>query len=73
MQVIFVGESLTFSHCFSDRDGNLGEQKKLFWVSRYFSPEGDRLLEVDGISFRGFSYHQAVDCLSKTGEVNTCL
>ncbi|TNN04155.1 hypothetical protein fugu_001184 [Takifugu bimaculatus] len=30
---------------------------------------GDRLLEVDGISFRGFSYHQAVDCLSKTGEV----
>ncbi|CAF90615.1 unnamed protein product [Tetraodon nigroviridis] len=34
-------------------------------------PDGDRLLEVDGISFRGFSYQQAVDCLSKTGEVVT--
>lgn len=37
----------------------------------YFCPAGDRLLEVDGISFRGFSYHQAVDCLSQTGEVVT--
>ncbi|XP_041819149.1 FERM and PDZ domain-containing protein 2 [Chelmon rostratus] len=32
---------------------------------------GDRLLEVDGISFQGFTYHQAVSCLSKTGEVVT--
>ncbi|KAM6897507.1 FERM and PDZ domain-containing protein 2 [Xenentodon cancila] len=30
---------------------------------------GDRLLEVDGINFHGFTYQQAVDCLSKTGEV----
>ncbi|XP_028332371.1 tyrosine-protein phosphatase non-receptor type 13 [Gouania willdenowi] len=30
---------------------------------------GDRLVEVDGISFQGFSYQQAVDCLSKAGEV----
>ncbi|XP_030019311.1 FERM and PDZ domain-containing protein 2 isoform X3 [Sphaeramia orbicularis] len=30
---------------------------------------GDRLLEVDGISFEGFTYQQAVECLSKTGEV----
>ncbi|XP_044035436.1 FERM and PDZ domain-containing protein 2 isoform X2 [Siniperca chuatsi] len=30
---------------------------------------GDRLLEVDGISFQGFTYQQAVECLSKTGEV----
>ncbi|XP_019108800.2 FERM and PDZ domain-containing protein 2 isoform X1 [Larimichthys crocea] len=32
---------------------------------------GDRLLEVDGVSFKGFTYHQAVGCLSKTGEVVT--
>ncbi|XP_040885137.1 tyrosine-protein phosphatase non-receptor type 13 [Toxotes jaculatrix] len=32
---------------------------------------GDRLLEVDGISFQGFTYQQAVECLSKTGEVVT--
>ncbi|XP_073345028.1 FERM and PDZ domain-containing protein 2 [Pagrus major] len=32
---------------------------------------GDRLLEVDGISFQGFTYHQAVGCLSKTGQVVT--
>ncbi|KAM9337028.1 FERM and PDZ domain-containing protein 2 [Symphorus nematophorus] len=32
---------------------------------------GDRLLEVDGVSFQGFTYHQAVGCLSKTGEVVT--
>ncbi|KAM7371145.1 hypothetical protein PAMP_010636 [Pampus punctatissimus] len=31
----------------------------------------DRLLEVDGISFQGFTYQQAVECLSKTGEVVT--
>ncbi|XP_038592269.1 FERM and PDZ domain-containing protein 2 [Micropterus salmoides] len=30
---------------------------------------GDRLLQVNGISFRGFTYNQAVECLSKTGEV----
>ncbi|XP_029384073.1 FERM and PDZ domain-containing protein 2 [Echeneis naucrates] len=30
---------------------------------------GDRLLEVDGISFQRFTYQQAVECLSKTGEV----
>ncbi|XP_078146913.1 FERM and PDZ domain-containing protein 2 [Centroberyx gerrardi] len=30
---------------------------------------GDRLLEVDGISFQGFTYQQAVECLTKTGEV----
>ncbi|KAM6963659.1 FERM and PDZ domain-containing protein 2 isoform 1-T1 [Tautogolabrus adspersus] len=30
---------------------------------------GDRLLEVDGISFQGFTHQQAVSCLSKTGEV----
>ncbi|KAM9837391.1 FERM and PDZ domain-containing protein 2 [Aulostomus maculatus] len=29
---------------------------------------GDRLLEVDGIRFQGFTYQQAVECLSKTGE-----
>lgn len=33
------------------------------------SPAGDRLLEVDGISFQGFNYQQAVECLSKTEEV----
>ncbi|XP_023251269.1 FERM and PDZ domain-containing protein 2 [Seriola lalandi dorsalis] len=33
---------------------------------------GDRVLEVDGFSFQGFTYQQAVDCLSKTGEV-VCL
>ncbi|XP_030255129.1 tyrosine-protein phosphatase non-receptor type 13 isoform X1 [Sparus aurata] len=32
---------------------------------------GDRVLEVDGISFQGFTYHQAVGCLSKTGQVVT--
>ncbi|XP_039991737.1 FERM and PDZ domain-containing protein 2 [Xiphias gladius] len=32
---------------------------------------GDRLLEVDGVSFQGFTYQQAVECLSKTGEVVT--
>ncbi|XP_026207565.1 tyrosine-protein phosphatase non-receptor type 13 [Anabas testudineus] len=32
---------------------------------------GDRLLEVDGINFQGFTYEQAVECLSKTGEVVT--
>ncbi|XP_035000904.2 FERM and PDZ domain-containing protein 2 isoform X1 [Hippoglossus stenolepis] len=32
---------------------------------------GDRLLEVDGISFQGFTYQQAVERLSKTGEVVT--
>ncbi|XP_059181014.1 FERM and PDZ domain-containing protein 2 [Centropristis striata] len=32
---------------------------------------GDRLLEVDGIRFQGFTYQQAVECLSKTGEVVT--
>ncbi len=26
-------------------------------------------MEVDGISFQGFTYQQAVGCLSKTGEV----
>ncbi|XP_062299124.1 FERM and PDZ domain-containing protein 2 [Scomber scombrus] len=31
----------------------------------------DRVLEVDGISFQGFTYQQAVECLSKTGEVVT--
>ncbi|XP_072229504.1 FERM and PDZ domain-containing protein 2 [Leuresthes tenuis] len=30
---------------------------------------GDRLLEVDGVNFHGFTYQQAVECLSKTGEV----
>ncbi|XP_069012389.1 FERM and PDZ domain-containing protein 2 [Embiotoca jacksoni] len=30
---------------------------------------GDRLLEVDGINFQGFTYQQAVECLSKTVEV----
>ncbi|XP_035853118.1 FERM and PDZ domain-containing protein 2 isoform X1 [Sander lucioperca] len=29
---------------------------------------GYRLLEVDGISLQGFTYQQAVECLSKTGE-----
>ncbi|XP_029311434.1 FERM and PDZ domain-containing protein 2 [Cottoperca gobio] len=32
---------------------------------------GDRLLEVDGVSFQGFTYQQAVQHLSKTGEVVT--
>ncbi|XP_054605022.1 FERM and PDZ domain-containing protein 2 [Nothobranchius furzeri] len=31
--------------------------------------KGDRILEIDGISFSGFTYQQAVECLSKTGEV----
>ncbi|CAK6961757.1 tyrosine-protein phosphatase non-receptor type 13 isoform X3 [Scomber scombrus] len=31
----------------------------------------DRVLEVDGISFQSFTYQQAVECLSKTGEVVT--
>ncbi|XP_029954711.1 FERM and PDZ domain-containing protein 2 [Salarias fasciatus] len=30
---------------------------------------GDRLLEVNGNSFQGFTYQQAVECLGKTGEV----
>ncbi|XP_054913565.1 FERM and PDZ domain-containing protein 2 isoform X4 [Poeciliopsis prolifica] len=30
---------------------------------------GDRILEVDGINFHGFTYQQAVECLGKTGEV----
>lgn len=33
------------------------------------SSAGDRLLEVDGINFQGFTYQQAVECLSKTEEV----
>ncbi|XP_063748697.1 tyrosine-protein phosphatase non-receptor type 13 isoform X2 [Eleginops maclovinus] len=32
---------------------------------------GDRLLEVDGINFQGITYQQAVEHLSKTGEVVT--
>lgn len=32
---------------------------------------GDRLLEIDGTNFQGFTYQQAVECLSKTGEVNS--
>ncbi|KAM3592448.1 uncharacterized protein V6R79_019085 [Siganus canaliculatus] len=32
---------------------------------------GDRLLEVDGSNFQGFTYQQAVECLSKTGQVVT--
>ncbi|XP_037609808.1 FERM and PDZ domain-containing protein 2 isoform X1 [Sebastes umbrosus] len=32
---------------------------------------GDRLMEVDGISFHGFTYQQAVERLSNTGEVVT--
>lgn len=35
------------------------------------SSAGDRLLEVDGISFQGFTYQQAVECLRNTGEVMT--
>ncbi|KAM9716115.1 FERM and PDZ domain-containing protein 2 isoform 1-T1 [Menidia menidia] len=30
---------------------------------------GDRLIEVDGINFHDYTYQQAVECLSKTGEV----
>ncbi|XP_008301400.1 tyrosine-protein phosphatase non-receptor type 13 [Stegastes partitus] len=30
---------------------------------------GDRLVEVDGFNFQGFTYQQAVECLSKTAEV----
>ncbi|XP_072312586.1 FERM and PDZ domain-containing protein 2 [Eucyclogobius newberryi] len=30
---------------------------------------GDRVVEVDGVGFQGFTYRQAVECLSKTGEV----
>ncbi|XP_016530953.1 FERM and PDZ domain-containing protein 2 isoform X4 [Poecilia formosa] len=30
---------------------------------------GDRILEVDGINFHGFTYQQAVESLGKTGEV----
>lgn len=43
---------------------------ELMSESHIFSLTGDRLLEVDGVSFQGFTYHQAVGCLSKTGEVN---
>ncbi|XP_031699859.1 FERM and PDZ domain-containing protein 2 [Anarrhichthys ocellatus] len=32
---------------------------------------GDRLLEVDGVSFQRFTYRQAVEHLSKTGELVT--
>ncbi|XP_033990713.1 tyrosine-protein phosphatase non-receptor type 13 [Trematomus bernacchii] len=32
---------------------------------------GDRVLEVDGINFQGITYQQAVEHLSKTGEVVT--
>ncbi|XP_041703413.2 tyrosine-protein phosphatase non-receptor type 13-like isoform X2 [Coregonus clupeaformis] len=32
---------------------------------------GDRLLKVDGISFQGFTYQQAVECLARTGKVVT--
>ncbi|XP_028990190.1 FERM and PDZ domain-containing protein 2 isoform X2 [Betta splendens] len=32
---------------------------------------GDRLLEVDGVNFQGFTYEQAVERLSNTGEVVT--
>nr|XP_057918587.1 FERM and PDZ domain-containing protein 2 isoform X1 [Doryrhamphus excisus]XP_057918588.1 FERM and PDZ domain-containing protein 2 isoform X1 [Doryrhamphus excisus]XP_057918589.1 FERM and PDZ domain-containing protein 2 isoform X1 [Doryrhamphus excisus] len=32
---------------------------------------GDRLVEVDGISFQSVTYEQAVECLSNTGEVVT--
>ncbi|XP_077359927.1 FERM and PDZ domain-containing protein 2 isoform X1 [Festucalex cinctus] len=32
---------------------------------------GDRILEVDGISFQGVTYEQAVECLCKTGEMVT--
>ncbi|XP_077481618.1 FERM and PDZ domain-containing protein 2 isoform X1 [Stigmatopora argus] len=32
---------------------------------------GDRILEVDGISFQGITYEQAVECLCKTGEMVT--
>lgn len=35
----------------------------------YFSFTGDRLLEVDGTNVQSFTYQQAVECLSKTGEV----
>ncbi|KAF1374187.1 hypothetical protein PFLUV_G00246940 [Perca fluviatilis] len=34
---------------------------------------GYRLLELDGISLQGFTYQQAVECLSKTGEEVTLL
>ncbi|KAK7918901.1 hypothetical protein WMY93_010185 [Mugilogobius chulae] len=30
---------------------------------------GDRVVDVDGVCFQGFTYRQAVECLSKTGEV----
>lgn len=39
------------------------------YLCQTFSDTGDRLLEVDGISVQCFTYRQAVDCLSKTGEV----
>ncbi|XP_061612268.1 tyrosine-protein phosphatase non-receptor type 13 isoform X2 [Phyllopteryx taeniolatus] len=32
---------------------------------------GDRILEVDGISFQGVTYEQAVECLCKTAEMVT--
>ncbi|XP_019720891.1 tyrosine-protein phosphatase non-receptor type 13 isoform X1 [Hippocampus comes] len=32
---------------------------------------GDRILEVDGIRFQGFTYEQAVECLCKTGDTVT--
>ncbi|XP_061667009.1 FERM and PDZ domain-containing protein 2 [Syngnathoides biaculeatus] len=32
---------------------------------------GDRILEVDGISFQGVTYERAVECLCKTGEMVT--
>ncbi|XP_056153588.1 tyrosine-protein phosphatase non-receptor type 13 [Lampris incognitus] len=34
---------------------------------------GDRLLEVDGVGFEGFTHQQAVECLTKTSEVVTLL
>lgn len=66
---------VTFSHCFPKKNSNAGQHSSeaADWNGQFsvllMSSAGDRLLEVDGISFQGFTYQQAVECLSKTEEV----
>lgn len=65
---------VTFSRCFPKKKRGRAAQLTGSWLEWTFSvllmsSAGDRLLEVDGISFQGFTYQQAVECLSKTEEV----
>lgn len=65
---------MTFSRCFPEKKkGGHHSSEAADWNGNFsvllMSSTGDRLLEVDGISFQGFTYQQAVECLSKTEEV----